>query len=321
MGLLRSLRRWWALRNPEVRWIVEVGVDEVPEEANPSPEPLPAPYSYASRYIDEFSYLLDDPDLVMALFRSAEGRAEYSIRLHGLPGETRLFFSRPEIVHGIYLLMLSAARFEAWLLTYYGTIIAVRLDEVGLGTTYGLKALYALDEYSGEVSVSAVKLRDRLYSWGPEFSVYIRGIDRQHQYLVTTLNNLYRYLLAGSPRKVLDNVLDALVEYTKFHFRSEEVLFDKYGYPRARGHKKQHQGFVDKVAEFMEKYKANEERLTLEVLHFLADWVRNHILTSDHDFGEWFLEHGVPIVDEELAKASREARRRLGLDHGPAIAS
>ena len=35
MGFLRGLRRWWALRNPEIRWIVEVGVDEVPDDEHP----------------------------------------------------------------------------------------------------------------------------------------------------------------------------------------------------------------------------------------------------------------------------------------------
>jgi len=211
----------------------------------------------------------------------------------------RLLVSRPELARAPYLVVLNGEQFDAWLLTYYGVIVAARLDEAGVGTSYGLRAIQYLDEWSGTVDATFVRLRDRLYSWGPEFTVYIRGIDNQHRYLVVTLNNLYRYLLAGETGKALSDTLDALVDYTRFHFRSEKRLFDKYGYPRAEGHRRQHRWLVEKVEAFMEKYRAGEERLTLEVLHFLADWVRNHILNSDHDFGEWFLEHNVPIVDPD----------------------
>ena len=157
-------------------------------------------------------------------------------------------------------------------------------------------------------------LRTVLYRWGPEFSVYVKGLDRQHMYLVTTLNNLYRFLLSGQPRKVMDRTLDALSEYTRFHFRSEELLFDKYGYPRAEQHRREHRGFVDKVTEFMEKYRANEEKLTIDVLHFLASWVRSHILGSDHDYAEWFYERDLPFVDNDLVWKSRKARIEKGIE-------
>ena len=62
---------------------------------------------------------------------------------------------------------------------------------------------------------------------GPEFSVYIKGIDSQHRYLVTVLNNLYIGILAGEEKKVVGETLNSLVDYTKFHFRSEERLFDR----------------------------------------------------------------------------------------------
>ena len=48
-------------------------------------------------------------------------------------------------------------------------------------------------------------------------------------------------------------------------------------------------------------------------MHFLSEWVKNHILTSDYDFGEWFYEKGIPIIDEEMVGSCRRVRRRLGL--------
>ena len=314
--LFRRIRRWWHLRDPEVRWVVEVGVKEVPEEASPVPEVLPHPYEFISRYVTENSYLLDDPHTVLGILRGSEADKplRYTLKLKGLGG-IRLFLSRPEIVADPYLVLMESDDLSLWLLTYHGVVTAARLELVDGRVLYGLRVFTEyLRGFEGEVSVAATRLRKSFYDWGPEFSVYIKGLDRQHNYLVTTLNNLYRHLIAGSSREVIDDTLSALVDYTKFHFRSEEILFDKYGYPRAEGHRKQHKSFVDKVAEFMEEYKAGEQRLSVEVLNFLADWVYNHILISDHDYGEWFLEKHLPIVEEELAKESREARRKLGLD-------
>ena len=310
MGLFRSLRRWWALRNPEIRWIVEVGVDEVPDEEHPIPEPLPTPYEYVSRSVEESSILLRDPAFTLDILRASEEYRKIRVRLER--GFVKRLVSLPRYATGYWLLMLEGD-IDAWLLLNNAFIVAARADIRG-DILYGLGALRVIDEAEGEADLVEVKLRDSLYTWGPEFSVYVKGIDNQHYFLVTTLNNLYRHLLAGSEREVVDRILDALASYTKFHFRSEEVLFDKYGYPRAEGHRRQHQSFVNKVTEFMERYQANEERLTLRVLHFLAEWVRNHILVSDHDYGEWFLKQGVPIIDEKRAEESRRARRKLGLD-------
>jgi hemerythrin len=314
--MFRRLRRWWHLRNPEVRWIVEVGVEEVPEEKFPRPEPLPGDLSFISRYIEEDSYLLEDPHTVLSLLRSTKpgSQTRFSYRLVGSKGSLKLLVEKPQIVNKPALLLLEGEDFLSWILSYYGVITAIRFDDKLGNSFYGLKALKELSMREGEAQITVSELKDTLYKWGPEFSVYIKGIDRQHNYLVTTLNNLYRHLLAGSDREYMDETLKAMADYTKFHFRSEEVLFDKYGYPRAEAHRRQHQSFVNKVTEFLDAYNRNEERLTIQVLNFLADWVYNHILISDHDYGEWFLKKNLPFMDEEKARKAREARRKLGLD-------
>ncbi|KSW11631.1 hypothetical protein CF15_02030 [Pyrodictium occultum] len=294
---------------------MEVGVDRIPEALKPVPHTLPPPYNYAASSIEWNSRLLDDPGLVLQLLEAAEAREEFEARLPGLRGQVRhLVTGRLAEKAGPRLLILEGERLSAWLLTYGVVVTAVRLEEPGVGVSYGLQALHALDEWTGSVKVVAARLRPYVYHWGPELSVYIKGLDNQHRYLVTVLNNLYISLLAGEEKEVVDDVLKSLVDYTRFHFRSEEKLFDKYGYPRAEAHRRQHQSFVEKVTEFNEQYEAGEKQLTLSVLRFLSDWVRNHILVSDHDYGEWFYRKGLPIVDEEAARESRLARRKLGLD-------
>jgi len=112
---------------------------------------------------------------------------------------------------------------------------------------------------------------------------------------VSTLNSLYHATATGEAEEVISTVLKRLVDYTKFHFRSEEILMDRYNYPQDRfeRHVKEHRSFTRTVMEFREKYEAGEARLTLEVFKFLATWVQNHIAGTDKDYGRYFKEIGI----------------------------
>lgn len=314
-GFLRRLKYWWHTRDPDVRYIVEVGVDEIPEEVEPVPSTMEPPLSHIGKNIDMNSKLLDDPKMIQFLLESAESKEERVARLRGLKGQVRqLITSVQGLETGPRLFVIKGRNLTAWLLTYNMVITAARIDELGRGVKYGMEAIEALDRLVGEVQVTVAKLKPYIYRWGPEFSVYIKGIDNQHRYLVTVLNNLYRNVLAGEGEEVVSEALNRLIDYTRFHFRSEEKLFDKYGYPRADSHRRQHESFVNKVTDFVKQYEAGEERVTLTILHFLSEWLKNHILVSDHDYGEWFYSKNIPVIDESRVVKTRVARRRLGLE-------
>ena len=61
-------------------------------------------------------------------------------------------------------------------------------------------ALDVIETAGGQARVVALKLKRRLAEWDPgRLSVYVRGIDRQQQFLVAILNILYPGLVAGRP--------------------------------------------------------------------------------------------------------------------------
>ncbi len=132
--------------------------------------------------------------------------------------------------------------------------------------------------------------------WSDEkLSVYIKGLDNQHKYLVNTLNSLYHATVAGEGYRVLRDILSRLVEYTKFHFCSEEILMEKYDYPRDKfeKHVREHNSFVAAASGFRERYEKGEAELTIDVFKFLAHWVETHIARTDRDYGEYFLKLGI----------------------------
>lgn len=289
MGLFSALKRWMLLRDPDLRYIVRVGVDSIPEVREPEP-PSIARLGVAAESIEEGSRFMDSEEAVLAIAASGESRASFEAFLPGVRGQlSGLLVEEPRILRGAWYLVVVSDEWMARLLTYYGVVTGAQLH-MKTETLYGLRALEAIDEYRGNVSVKAVRLRDRIAEWDPsKLSVFVRGIDRQHQFLIANLNLLYLGLIAGEASRALEEVLSNLVEYTKFHFRSEERLFDKLGYPEdeAERHRREHASFTRRVVEFHEAYRAGEAALTFDVLRFLASWLRGHIAGSDRRFGVW----------------------------------
>lgn len=123
--------------------------------------------------------------------------------------------------------------------------------------------------------------------WGPEYSVHINKIDEQHKKLVGIINKLYEALADETGLKeFIRKVIEDLLDYTNYHFGTEEDLMRNSGHPNFLEHKAEHDSFVKKVLEFQENYKkGNILALRSDVIRFLRDWLLHHILTVDkNDF-------------------------------------
>jgi len=132
-----------------------------------------------------------------------------------------------------------------------------------------------------------------LMEWNSGYSVGVAEIDGQHKRLIEIVNNLYDAMLAGNWKGALAKILDELIGYTQVHFATEEKYFDMFGYSGAAVHKQEHAAFVEKVAEFRSAFANGRAALSIQVMQFLSDWLREHIQGSDHKYGHFLNEHGV----------------------------
>jgi hemerythrin len=123
-----------------------------------------------------------------------------------------------------------------------------------------------------------------LFTWSSEYNLNIPQIDAQHQGLVRLINSLHDAMGRGEGRVALAKILADLVNYTVVHFRDEEKYMQSIGYPGLAAHHTQHQAFVAKVSAFQADFEAGKLTLTLQVMNFLKDWLRVHILDSDQKF-------------------------------------
>lgn len=129
--------------------------------------------------------------------------------------------------------------------------------------------------------------------WSTKYSVNIKTLDEQHQKLIGLLNRLDSAVQQGQGRTVLGGVLDELIAYTVYHFKTEEELFTKYEYPGIAQHVSQHEQLTAKVSGIKQKYDAGQTLISIQVLNFLSDWLTTHIQGSDKQYGPFLNQAGI----------------------------
>jgi len=132
-----------------------------------------------------------------------------------------------------------------------------------------------------------------LFVWDAKYSVDINEIDRQHKRLFGLFNELYEAMQEGHADDVIDNVLSRIVDYTAYHFETEEKLFAQYGYHDAAAHRAEHAKLTEQVTTLVQKLEAGDVHVSLATLKLLSDWLNNHILGSDQKYAPFLIANGV----------------------------
>jgi len=118
--------------------------------------------------------------------------------------------------------------------------------------------------------------------WVPELDTGIEEIDTQHRRILDYINRLYE-LRDTRDRVRLGEIIGDMVDYTMSHFAFEEGIMESAGYMFAGPHKRVHELFTRKVAEFKKRFDAGED-VTSEMHGMLSRWLFNHIRNEDHGY-------------------------------------
>ncbi len=132
-----------------------------------------------------------------------------------------------------------------------------------------------------------------LIEWNDSLSVKVSEFDNQHKKLISMINELDNYMRQGRGNDVILKIINDLDNYTKTHFKTEEKYFDKFGYPDTDNHKKTHAEFVRKVSEFKNGLESRKLGLSVEVMNFLSNWLKNHIKITDMRYSQFFSSLGL----------------------------
>jgi hemerythrin len=130
--------------------------------------------------------------------------------------------------------------------------------------------------------------RDALILWSSSLSVYNEEIDNQHKKLIQIINTTYKNSFSKEFSRIgFELVVKELCNYTEYHFDSEEKFMQKILYPNYDEHKTLHTQFIREILNYTKLIDFSNKKVCRELLSFLMNWLANHIIIHDKNFGDF----------------------------------
>jgi hemerythrin-like metal-binding protein len=131
--------------------------------------------------------------------------------------------------------------------------------------------------------------------WDTRLEVGIATIDKQHRRWVGMYNALDKAMQEGRDEDMLGKTLEALIEYSQYHFGTEEALMRQNDYDEEEFalHKREHRAFSDQIAIYRDRHDAGSRKITQEVVDTLRGWLVTHITASDRGYIRTLKDAGV----------------------------
>jgi len=136
--------------------------------------------------------------------------------------------------------------------------------------------------------------------WNDDLSVGIELIDEQHRMLIERMNAVSAATEAHHGVEKIAKTLDFLVEYTEFHFSTEEKHMAAHGYPGLPEHHTKHEELKDILRDLEQDFKEEGATYTLadSINTLLGNWLVKHIKAVDVPFGAFLKEKGIVLPKE-----------------------
>lgn len=123
-----------------------------------------------------------------------------------------------------------------------------------------------------------------IIKWRDSYSVGVEQFDNEHRKLVELANKMFVVVRDKQGIMALSDSVARLIDYTQFHFASEEAAMEKANFPDLKAHKQLHKKLGQEVTVFRERLQTEGEAVSTEVYHFLRDWLLVHIVEEDKKY-------------------------------------
>ena len=127
-----------------------------------------------------------------------------------------------------------------------------------------------------------------------EYIINIPEIDEQHETFFKLLDkitnvsdDLYKPLDDDEVDELID-VIDELRDYALHHFSTEEAYMQEVGYPGLAKQKTEHNRFITDVIRHEAELLNGSSMPPITIRNFMHDWYRDHILTLDKPFSDFY---------------------------------
>ena len=132
-------------------------------------------------------------------------------------------------------------------------------------------------------------------TWGPTLEVGIETIDKQHRRWVELFNALDDAVKEGQAEKALGEALEAYIEYSQYHFKTEEALMrqakvdaEEYDF-----HLREHKVFRDQIVIYRDRHSAGFLKMSSQVMEYLRQWLLAHVTGTDRGYIQPIKDAGI----------------------------
>lgn len=132
-----------------------------------------------------------------------------------------------------------------------------------------------------------------LLEWDKSYAIDVKELDDDHKVLVEMLNKAFDASEVEGKTESLPLLVAEMRAYAEMHFHKEEELMAALSYPDKEAHAGMHKIFRDRAQEFAQAGENWKMSDTIDLLTFLADWLKVHILGTDRKLGTFLKNKGV----------------------------
>jgi len=101
-------------------------------------------------------------------------------------------------------------------------------------------------------------------------------------------------------------ILYELAEYADYHFDAEERLMTEVSYKGLMPHVDKHNSFKNQIALLMKDYLSRSPNVNTDIILFLSDWLKKHILKDDRKFTVYLSKSKYQEVNSLAAGANHK---------------
>lgn len=237
-------------------------------------------------FIDDNHYsLLTTIDEITILLRDGWSKEEFAVRVKNFITDMERHFSHEELI-------LKAARYtemDSHILKHRELLMRLRMDgyailnyDAALQFIMSLRTLFFSHElfedqkywFLFEQEDSA---QDQLIFWSKELETGDLEIDKHHKAIINHLNRFHRRMSDSPDIDFACKDLKQIYEYSKFHFKEEEVFLGKKILP---GHKENHESLLADLNVVIDEVRSGKSNIE-NIGGYLKFWLINHIKNFD----------------------------------------
>jgi len=152
-----------------------------------------------------------------------------------------------------------------------------------------------------------------MLEWQANFELGQPTIDEQHRKWFQLTNVFLKRAYRGEAgQDAIQKALEEVVAYARYHFTAEEEFMRAIGYEETSlyTHIQVHDEFVARINELAGKCRLGDPETGQEMVDFLTNWLKHHIVATDVKYIRFYKRVGKKISTLAAERLRRTTRRR-----------